>query len=334
MHDLVPVSVVIPNFNGASLLERNLPSVLEALQHYPGDGEVIVVDDGSSDASLEVLQTRFPEVRCLIHPQNRGFSEAVLTGVREAKTEAIVLLNSDVQPDEGFLLPLLVRLREPQVFSVQSAIRVNGPDPHPLCLTRFAYRWGALKRLETLRLGSEPWLCLYASGGSMAVKRSMFLDFEGFLPLLKPFYWEDFELGLRAWRSGLETWLVPTSLVWHQEQGTIRDHVKKQRIRFALQRNKLLVEWIHYPALALVLFGVPKLIGRILGRLLVGDVGYLRVVASALRDMSTVLSLRKALKASEALTFKEVLDRIARENATHDRSSCETTSRGKHAEGP
>ena len=312
-----PVSLIIPNFNGAQLLRENLPTVRSALLAYPGGGQVIVVDDGSTDASLDVLKNEFPDVHCVIHAENRGFSEAIHSGVQAATDEVLILLNSDVQPEPDFIAPLVARLERANVFAVQSAIRVDQPAPHPYCLSRYVFRLGALKRLPTPDLGLEGWLCLYASGGSMAVSREKFLALGGFLPLLKPFYWEDFDLGVRAWRRGWETWLEPRSLVLHQEKGSIRDHVKKRKIRWALQRNKLLAEWIHYPALSLLLTAPPRILIRLVLRLLSGDVGYVSALLSALSKWREVLRIRREIREAAKMNFKTVLRTIEEENAGH-----------------
>ncbi|MEN9680769.1 MAG: hypothetical protein RLZZ627_662 [Pseudomonadota bacterium] len=312
-----PVTLIIPNYNGAKLLRENLPTVLTALSAYAGGGQLIVVDDGSKDESLEVLKTEFSDIECVIHPENRGFSEAIHSGVKAATNEVLILLNSDVQPEPDFIAPLVARLQQADVFAVQSAIRVDQPEPHPYCLSRYVFRLGALKRLPTPDLGREGWMCLYASGGSMAVSRSKFLALGGFLPLLKPFYWEDFDLGLRAWRRGWETWLEPRSLVLHQEKGSIRDHVKKRKIRWALQRNKLLAEWIHYPCLSLLVTAPPRILIRLLLRLISGDVGYVSALVSALSKFPEVLKIRREISTTATMGFRAVLRTIEDENAGH-----------------
>jgi GT2 family glycosyltransferase len=316
--DLHPsVTIVIPNYNGAKLLRENLPYVKRALETYPGEGKIIVVDDGSSDDSLDVLRTEFSDVITVVHEKNQGFSEAVHSGVRAAEDEVLILLNSDVQPEAGFIAPLADRMRSEAVFSVQSAIKFDSPVVDPYCLSRYAFRWGALKRLPTPDLGRDPWLCLFASGGSMAVSRSKFLELEGFLPLLKPFYWEDFDIGLRAWRRGWETWLEPSSVVLHQEHGSIRDHYKKKRIRWALQRNKLLVEWIHFPLIYLILTSPPRVLIRLIFRVVTGDFGYFSVIGSALSRLSEVRRIRKEIATTGTLSFLSVIETIAHENRGH-----------------
>ena len=321
MSDLPPVSIIIPNFNGATLLQNNLPSVLDALECYPGGGRVIVVDDGSGDDSLHVVGQHFPQVRLEKHATNLGFAEAIHSGVRVAESDALIFLNSDVRPERDFIAPLIRCLREDGVFSVQSAIREEAGNIHPYCLTRFRFRLGVLKRLKTLDLGNQPWWCLYASGGSMAVDKARFNALGGFLPIFKPFYWEDFDLGVRAWRRGWKTLLEPTSVVLHQDRGSIQDNVKRQRVRRALQRNKLLAEWIHFPASTLAVFMLPRLLLRMLTRTLVGDFGIWAALFGALGRVPEVLATRRSINTTAKQGFREILRGIEQENARHGQKS-------------
>ena len=321
MSDLPPVSIIIPNFNGAILLRNNLPSVLDALECYPGGGRVIVVDDGSGDDSVQVVGQHFPQVRLEKHATNLGFAEAIHSGVRVAESDALIFLNSDVRPERDFIAPLIRCLREDGVFSVQSAIREETGNIHPYCLTRFRFRLGVLKRLKTLDLGHQPWWCLYASGGSMAVDKARFNALGGFLPIFKPFYWEDFDLGVRAWRRGWKTLLEPTSVVLHQDRGSIQDNVKRQRVRRALQRNKLLAEWIHFPASTLAVFMLPRLLLRMLTRTLVGDFGVWAALFGALGRVPEVLATRRSINTTAKQGFREILRGIEQENARHGQKS-------------
>src|SRR5919202_2842568 len=89
----VEAAIVIPNFNGA----RWLPGVLESIaaQTRPA-AEVLVVDDGSTDASLRLLAERFPSVRVLALDLNGGFARAANAGIRAVQAEAVGLVNTDV----------------------------------------------------------------------------------------------------------------------------------------------------------------------------------------------------------------------------------------------
>lgn len=97
------VSVVIPNWNGARFLPTCLDS-LRAQTHPPL--EVIVVDNGSQDGSVELLQRSYPETRVIAWPENRGFAAAVNEGIRQARGEAVALLNNDTEADPEWLAEL------------------------------------------------------------------------------------------------------------------------------------------------------------------------------------------------------------------------------------
>src|SRR2546425_7804445 len=85
-------SVVIPNWNGRDLLEKYLPSVVEALAGNP-ENEIVVVDNGSTDGSAALLRERFPGVRVVALDRNLGFGGGSNAGFRAAKNDIVVLLN-------------------------------------------------------------------------------------------------------------------------------------------------------------------------------------------------------------------------------------------------
>lgn len=102
-------SVIIPNWNGAHLL----PPCLDALrsQAYK-DFEVLVVDNASTDSSVELLEKEYPEVRVIRMETNRFFSGAVNEGIRRSKGEIVVLLNNDTEVEPQWLAELVEALDE------------------------------------------------------------------------------------------------------------------------------------------------------------------------------------------------------------------------------
>ena len=89
-------SLVIPNWNGRELLERFLPSWVDAIGGHPGS-EIVIVDNGSTDGSAEWVRAHYPEVRVLALPENRGFGGGSNAGFRESRNDIVVLLNSDMR---------------------------------------------------------------------------------------------------------------------------------------------------------------------------------------------------------------------------------------------
>jgi Predicted glycosyltransferases len=88
------VSAVIPNINGTDLLNRYLPSITECVQ---GWGEAVVVDDASTDGSVDFVRSRFPGIKIIARAHNGGFSAAINDGIRATDSEFVLVLNNDVE---------------------------------------------------------------------------------------------------------------------------------------------------------------------------------------------------------------------------------------------
>ena len=100
------VSIIIPNYNGVSLLEKYLPDTLKAIRYAEVPFEIIVVDDYSSDGSVGFLRANYPEVKLLVNDSNRGFSYTCNQGIQFAKMDLVLLLNSDVSLTEKYFSKL------------------------------------------------------------------------------------------------------------------------------------------------------------------------------------------------------------------------------------
>jgi len=310
------ISIVIPNYNGIHLLDRNLPSVLAAATAYDQSTEVIVVDDGSTDNSVDLLKTRFPEISCVVHEQNRGFAEAVHSGVREATGQLCFLLNSDVQPDINCLAPLAAYFPDEHVFAVSPTIfnEKGTVENHSWYAAEF--RHGSLKRvpwnlpdaLAARKNGRLPHL--YTSGGSMLLPKTNFELMGGFHPLYKPFYSEDVDLGIRAWRRGLASYFEPNSKVIHQSQGSIKDAFKLALVKRIRKRNKYLLEWVHFPLWRLLTQSLPFTLVQLIGELILLDRVNIGGFVDALRRIDEVRTVRAALQSEECLTMEQVIKQI------------------------
>ena len=95
------VAVIILNWNGASLLRRYLPSVVENTN--PEIADVIVADNGSSDESLTLLSVQFPKVKTVLMKENYGFAEGYNRAVKATGYKYTILLNSDVRVPKGWV---------------------------------------------------------------------------------------------------------------------------------------------------------------------------------------------------------------------------------------
>ncbi len=248
-------TIVIPNWNGRGLLETYLPSVVAAAACHAGN-EVLVVDNGSGDGSAELVRERFPGVRLLALEKNLGFGGGSNAGVRAARNEIVVLLNSDMRVEPDFLPPLLAGFADEQVFAVSCQIFFGDPAKRreETGLTEGWWENGALRVTHHIDDGlREPFPCFYGGGGSCAFDRAKFLSLGGFDELLAPFYLEDTDLGYMAWKRGWKVLYEPRSVVHHEHRGTIGKRFGEREIHAVLKKNYLLFAWknIHeWPKLA------------------------------------------------------------------------------------
>jgi len=238
-------SVVIPNWNGRDLLARHLPSVIAAVGKNP-DHEIIVVDNGSSDGSGELVRRNFPQVRLLALPENLGFGGGSNAGFRAARNDVVVLLNNDMEVEPDFLEPLLEGFTDEKVFAVSCQIFFSDPQRkrEETGLTQGWWEDGLVRvrhRIDESITTLYP--CFYGGGGSCAFNRRHFLELGGFDRLLAPFYLEDTDLGFMAWKRGWKVLNQPRSRVYHEHRGTIGKRFTERQIQAVLKKNLILFCW-------------------------------------------------------------------------------------------
>lgn len=243
--DTAKASIVIPNWNGRDLLEKYLPSVIASIENHP-DSEVIVVDNGSTDGSVALMEEMFPDVRVLRLKENLGFGGGSNAGFKAAHNDVVVLLNSDMRVEPDFLQPLLDGFTDEKVFSVTCQIFFSDPAKvrQETGLTESWWQQGALRvRHRADEKIHDLYPCAYGGGGSCAFDRRKFLELGGFDEILAPFYLEDTDLGYLAWKRGWKSMYQPASVVYHEHRGTIGRKFSEAHIQGVLKKNFILFTW-------------------------------------------------------------------------------------------
>jgi len=215
------VSIIIPNWNGA----RHLPTCLESLRRQTfRDFEVIVVDNGSTDGSLDLLARDYPEVRVLALGENWGFAGACNVGIRAARGEFVILLNNDTEADPRWLEEVVaVFERRPEAGIVASKMLLF--DQRDTFHTA-----GDFYRVDGIPGNRGVWekdegqydreeVVFSACGGSAAYRREM-LDRIGLLD--EDFFYscEDVDLAWRAQLAGYRCVYAPRAVVYHKLSAT------------------------------------------------------------------------------------------------------------------
>ena len=101
------VSIVIPNWDGLWLLKQFVGKIVDASNHYKGESEIIIFDNGSVDRSLSFIMDNFPDIRLLPNPDNIGFGKACNQSAKSACGELILFLNNDISVPEDFITLLV-----------------------------------------------------------------------------------------------------------------------------------------------------------------------------------------------------------------------------------
>jgi GT2 family glycosyltransferase len=227
------ISAVIPTFRGRKRLERNLPGVLAA-QRESGDAwEVIVVDDGGGGLGA------LPDgVRLVVLPENRGYGPAVNAGVAAAQGDLLLILNDDVALETGSVGTLRRHFPDPTLFAVVPAIL----SPLATCGDeggKTARREAGLIEIgEATSAATHP--ALYPVGCCFLCPRALFLELGGYDDLYAPFFWEDVDLGYRAWRRGLRTLHAPEAVCRHEGSATLREQRSRDEHEAYFFRNRVL----------------------------------------------------------------------------------------------
>jgi GT2 family glycosyltransferase len=253
------ISVVIPNFNGQHLLERNLPLVYEALRYATSDFEVIVSDDNSSDQSVAFLKLVYPQVICLPGSVNEGFSANINKGIRVASKELVLLLNSDVALFPDYFISQLQYFDQPDTFGVMGKI-IGLKDDFIQDAAKYP-KLNGLKLYTTLNYQpikgvskAYQWPSLFLSGANALVDRKKLQLLGGFDEIYSPFYMEDADLGIRAWRMGWKCYYEPDAICRHPASATIVKYHKKREIERISARNRALFHHIHHSPFRLMIW--------------------------------------------------------------------------------
>ncbi len=281
MKDEKHVSIIIPNWNGEDLLEKNLPKVLRAYENKKNSiAEIIIVDDGSSDDSVVFLKRNYAgRVKVVVHKINRGFSSAINTGVRTATSGLVCLLNSDVIPEKDFLERVLPHFEDERVFAVSLHEEGYGS-------AKGKFVDGFIGH-EGLPAGEETVESFWANGGSGVFRRSIWMELKGMDEvLLSPFYWEDIDLSYRAHKRGYKVLWEPNAYVSHEHESSIKklSPAFVARIR---ERNQLLFIWKNLTSRRLFRKHINGLFNRI-----IKHPGYVRILFMALSKFGMVRKLR------------------------------------------
>jgi|GEM_PF-268289 len=266
------ISVVITNFNGAHLLKKNLPRIILLLEKSKQDYELIVVDDASIDESKTILNKFTVEMgsrfAVIYKEKNEGFASTVDMGIRAAKGDCVFTLKTDTVPEKSDYFQLMLEhfKNNPKLFAVSACLktvedgRIELRGQGQIYFQKGFFLHRRIDKPENIggssthsanaslaQNSSTSMVKIYSSwadGSASVFNKAIYRRLGGFDCLFNPFYWEDTDLGYRAWKAGYIIEFEPKAILLHDfEVGSINTHYSKKKQRQISLRNQFLFTW-------------------------------------------------------------------------------------------
>ncbi|MGM0365703.1 MAG: glycosyltransferase [Actinomycetota bacterium] len=242
------VSVCIANLNGKDYLKNCIASIREL--DYPGEKiEVIVVDNGSTDGSVEFLNTEFSGVKVIRNSWNLGFAAANNQAAEAAGGKYIAFLNNDTRVDKNWLTELVRPLMGESEIAA-SGSKVLSSDGKQIdfagAMINFEGKGFQIDYGQPVEKDSHnnPLYLPFANGGAMLVRADVFNRSGGFDQDFFAYY-EDVDFGWRLWVLGYKVVFCPRSIVYHTHHGTSASF-SEDKLRFLKERNSLFSVFKNY----------------------------------------------------------------------------------------
>jgi GT2 family glycosyltransferase len=243
---LKKIAVVILNWNGAKLLEQFLPSVIE---HSDG-ATIYVVDNASTDSSIEVLKTKFPSVNIIQNDGNYGFAKGYNVALQQVEEDYYALVNSDVEVTEGWLSPILtvfdkelnVSIIQPKILDYKNKEYFEYAGAAGGFIDQYGYPFCRGRIFDTIEKDNGQYddetEIFWASGACFFIRKEIYRKLNGFDCEFFA-HQEEIDLCWRAFNLGYKAKYTSKSVVYHIGGATLKEsNPKKTFLNF---RNSLLM---------------------------------------------------------------------------------------------
>lgn len=295
--DKKSISVIIPNYNGRHLLEAYLPFTLAAVEEAGVSFEIIVVDDASKDESVAFMRERYPHVKLIINPENHGFSYTCNRGIEAAKNELILLLNSDVKLEPGYFENQWKYFAKPDTFGVMGRI-IDMQGDRIQDAARMPKFNGLKFKTDYFYYTNESsdWLyTFYLSGANALIDAEKLKEIGGFYELFSPFYCEDMELSIRAWRLDWKCYYEHSAICRHQVSASTKNYKSARWVKSIYYRNRFYMHAIHLDGLARFAWYCQITLIDLIPKLLAGQFWIWKSYRELFRNREQIKSYRQKL---------------------------------------
>ena len=232
------ISIITPNYNGVEFLDKYFKSLSQDSDHI---GEVIIIDNGSADSSLDYIKKNtfsFPVV-VIENSENLGFAPAVNQGILKSKYDYIFSLNNDTEVKKGSIKAMLDLIRDDDVFSVQAKM-LQAQNKKLIDDAGDEYNLlGWTKKIgenQNSNNYSQVFEIFSSCAGAALYKKSVFTEIGLFDDNFFA-YMEDVDLAIRSQIYGYKNLLCPDAIVYHIGSATSGSRYNEFKVKIAARNN-------------------------------------------------------------------------------------------------
>jgi len=243
---LKKIAVVILNWNGAKLLEQFLPAVIQ----YSEEATIYVVDNASTDTSIEVIKTQFPNVHIIQNEGNYGFATGYNVALQQVEEDYYALVNSDIEVTEGWLAPILsifnkereIGIIQPKILDYKRKDYFEYAGAAGGFIDQFGYPFCRGRIFDTIEKDNGQYddetEIFWASGACFFIRKEVYRKLNGFDDDFFA-HQEEIDLCWRAFNIGYLAKYTSKSVVYHVGGATLNENNPKKT--FLNFRNSLLM---------------------------------------------------------------------------------------------
>ncbi|WP_295336383.1 glycosyltransferase family 2 protein [Flavobacterium sp.] len=240
------IAVVILNWNGAKLLEQFLPSVVA----YSEEAKIYVADNASTDNSLKIIQSKFPQITIIKNDSNYGFAKGYNMALQQVEEDYYALVNSDIEVTPNWLSPILsvfdnepnIGIIQPKILDFKNKAYFEYAGAAGGYIDQFGYPFCRGRIFDTIEKDQGQYNddvdIFWASGACLFIRKDIYRKLNGFDDDFFA-HQEEIDLCWRAFNLGYTARYTSKSVVYHVGGATLNEgHPRKTFLNF---RNSLLM---------------------------------------------------------------------------------------------
>tara|TARA_B100000900_G_C20597984_1_gene724221 strand:- start:3264 stop:4247 length:984 start_codon:yes stop_codon:yes gene_type:complete len=237
------IGIAILNWNGLDLLKDNLGKVIRRSDN----SNIYIIDNNSSDKSIEYVKDNFPEVKVISLEKNYGFAEGYNLGLKKVNENIVCIMNNDIQVTDNWLDPIRnlinknpISIIQPTIMDLKNKNYYEYAGAAGGFIDKFGYPYCRGRVFDTLEKNNGQYQddkIFWASGACMFIQKKLFYEIGGFD---KSFFahMEEVDLCWRAFNKGIKCFSSTKSIVYHLGAATIKVNSKKNYFNY---RNSLIM---------------------------------------------------------------------------------------------